>query len=387
MSRTTLRRLARLDRWLFQGFRAEPRGLGLFRIFFCLFVLATRVPLGAWTAELMAEGFQPPLGLPRLLSGFPGPGVTTALNVALAAAVLCLLAGWRARTASLAVGGLLIALNTICYSMGKINHDIFITLLPLLFAFSPWGDAWRLRWPNAAAPAPTRSARGSCVLALLSLLICVAMFQSGLAKATSGWLKPDLLCTLGYLVQTQDWCGSSPAGLAAWGFTATWFWKAADYGALAFELSMILGLFSRRRFLLLVSAATVFHFAVWLLFDIPFVSNLMAYAAFLDWSWAAGRLEQAGRALHARARFILGLGCWSASAGLAGWAIVRRENLTAALDLPTNALLILGAFALGAAYLLRPAAWALGRRLGLAACGAAAAPSAAAAPQEWRRAA
>lgn len=351
-----MNRWSQLDAWIQRGFRVDSAGLALFRIFFSLFILLLKLPVALWVAGLPGDFYRPPPGLPRLFGGFPSYELLFVLNAALALAAFCLLIGLRARVASLAVGCILMILNAAFYSLGKINHDNLVVILPLLFAFSSWGERFSVERIWSLPKIGTNPERDSCLMAYFSLLICVGMFQSGLIKLITGWWRPDTLTTLGYLLTIQEWQYQVDIGMMLRGNTSQWFWKLMDYSAVVFELSFIFGILCKRRFLILLSIACTFHFANALIFGIPFGHNLVAYAAFLDWSWLANRLDclltRASRSVTRGLALAIALVILLA----AGTALNQAMSVDAMLNRPLLRLLSAGSLLIGLCYLFRPLA-------------------------------
>jgi uncharacterized membrane protein YphA (DoxX/SURF4 family) len=100
------------------------------------FHLFTRTPLDIEFSRLV---FNPPIG-PTVLffAGFPSARFFQALNALEIVATVFLLAGYWTRVASFSLAILLFIGNCWAFSFGKINHDIFMILIPLVMTFSNW---------------------------------------------------------------------------------------------------------------------------------------------------------------------------------------------------------------------------------------------------------
>jgi hypothetical protein len=225
--------------------------------------------------------FSPPLSLAVLFEGFPPGWVATLLNVILAGFLAMLLAGWRTRTASLGTGLTFIVLKSFEYSIGKINHDILLALPPLVLAFSNWGDALSIdsrRRPGA----PANAREGQWPLTLLAALMSAAMFTAGWAKAASGWLDPQISSTYGQLMANYWVVGRDTlAARLALSLGPNPLWELVDWASTVLELVFVVAMFHARLWQATLAVACLFHVGIWLLFDIVFETNLVAYAAFL----------------------------------------------------------------------------------------------------------
>lgn len=278
-----------LDRWIFAGFPASARGLGLFRIVFALYVLLVLSP----SADLLLVGrlpaglFAPPPGPMRLVSA-PPPAFLAVLSVALDVALVALLLGARTRAASVAVSVLLLVGYGFAFSFGKVIHNILFVLAPLCLAASGWGAAYsvdRLR-------GRVRGAVKAWPLAVLALLIGFAMFTAGFPKLLGGWLDPSTQATRGHFVNQyfshdrQDFLG--PLFLSLRSDAA---WEVLDVATVVLELGFLAAVFVPRVFRVFLGLAVGFHLGTLLMLNISFAFNLIVYAAFLPW----GRIERAVR--------------------------------------------------------------------------------------------
>ncbi len=107
------------------------------------------------------------------------------LRYLLAVALMWLLIGYKTFLSSLAVSLLFILIENASFSSGKINHSILLAATPLCLAFSAWGsrfslDAWRGKPGHREVAIP---------LGMLALIIALAMFSAGFAKANGHWLS------------------------------------------------------------------------------------------------------------------------------------------------------------------------------------------------------
>jgi hypothetical protein len=347
-----MRRLtAWLDRRMFATYTAAPADLAVYRVFYGTYVLLALAPVGLWIRGMPDAFFAPPPGLAVLADGFPPAWVMPALNAALIVAAALLTVGWRTPAASLATGTLLLLAKSWEYADGKIDHDILIVIAPLLLAFSGWGGAWSVDARSRPVPAPRRP-RPSWPLALMAFAIGLAMFSAGAIKVLTGWLDPAVHATYGHLVFNTMVTGRetwlSGVMLAS---DAAWLWEPADWSITLLEVGFLGAMLHPRILRIALSLGCLFHLAVWLLFDIVFVANVVAYAAFVPW-WTLASRFAAPRPAFAPPRRVLYAGCAAAMAvGLAGLAV--GEPPEARLGLQLQEAVVLAGAATGAAYLLR----------------------------------
>jgi uncharacterized membrane protein YphA (DoxX/SURF4 family) len=274
----------KLDSWIFESYRTTLRDLAVFRILYALCVMLTCLPAAGWLERTPSAFFSPPPGLAALFSSLPPRAVLIGLNIPLALALQMLLLGFHTRAASAAVTVLLLVINSFGYSLGKIDHDILLVLTPLLLAFSGWGAAYSLDSLRRRAD-QTDAVRGSWCLAMLALVIGIAMFTAGWVKLTTGWLDPNTHSTYGHLLINyavtgrHTWLADQILGIESF-----WFWKTADWIVTFMELMFLVAIFRPKWMRSMLAVACLFHFGVWLLYDIVFMPNVVAYGAFVSYT-------------------------------------------------------------------------------------------------------
>lgn len=341
---------ARVDAWIFGAYRAAPGDLAVYRIGYAAYLLLAVGPVGLWVDAAPRAFFNPPPGLAALAADFPRAGFLLALNLALVALSGLLLVGWSTPAVSVATGVVLLWIKTWEYADGKINHDILLVLVPLLLAGSGWGNALSVDARRAPSPDPLRP-RSTWTLALAAFVTGMAMFGAGALKLMTGWLDPATHATYGHLV-----VNNMGAGRGAWlsGYALAWdaplAWEAADWAATVLEAGFLLALLRQRWMNTALALACLFHLAVWLLFDIVFSANVLAYGAFVAWSrlLPARALAAGGAPARGRTAALL-LGAWAV--GIAG--VTVGVPLEHALGLQLQEILVVAGAVGGAAYLVR----------------------------------
>jgi hypothetical protein len=329
----------------------------VYRIAYALFVLLAVLPVAPWLGREPAAFFNPPPGPAALFAGFAPGGLVLALNCALAVLLALLLVGWRTAWASAGVGILLLALKSCEYADGKINHDILLVLTPLLLAASGWGRMWSLDAVRAPVADPD-TPRPAWPLALLAFVIGLAMLWAGALKLVTGWANPAVHATYGYLVVSTRGAGRSTwLSALALATDSPLLWKPADWLTLALEVGFIATVFHPRTLRLALSLACLFHLGIWLLFDIVFSPNVVAYGAFVAWgrrpaAWFRGaRIAFRDGALRPGAA----AGALAGVAAVAAISIAAGRPLEELLRLQLNEALVVAGAVVGARHLLATA--------------------------------
>ena len=287
----------RFDRWLFGYYSLNGNHWGLFRIGYALFMLGILgLPELVYLSELPDVFFHPrSFNIARLFSGFPDPGTAKILGVLINLAFLCILFGFRTRTASIVGVILVFFAKSFVYSTGQINHDFMVWLVPIAGAFGNWGAAYSIDAKKRNGANQTAETQ-SWPITFLVVIFCFAFALSGIHKLIGGWATPDLGAVQQWharafvVTQRQDFL--SPLMLQVDNLV---IWKSLDYLTLIFEIGILAGIFYLRIFRIFLLVAVVFHTGNLLLLNIDFSFNLAFYALFLNWEkidqWAGKSLK------------------------------------------------------------------------------------------------
>lgn len=272
--------------WYFKSFQVTPGGLGLARITISLGILFFLIPGDGvdhyrFLAALPAEFYAPPPGPMQLLNQFPPLSVFLLLHSIILLSSVAMLAGFKTKWSSLICGFSMLVLQGILFSVGKIDHEILVPLVPILMAFSNWGAAWSA---DALRGGTSRSVE-SWPLALIALLIGFMMFTAGFPKLLGGWLDPSTQAAQSHLLN-QFYGRERQALLApiAAGLHAPLLWELFDWLTVFFELFFIASLFRPALFRIFIGLAVLFHAGIMLTMNIAFLPNFIAYALFLNWT-------------------------------------------------------------------------------------------------------
>jgi hypothetical protein len=271
-----------LSRLAFREYSASSEGLAVYRILYATVILLMGLPRALWIPHYGSAFFRPPFGFTWFLEqGVPPEWFFLLLNGAATLSVIMLLAGYRTRVASLVVFVSLLSLNAWRYSFGKIDHDLMIIVVPLILAFSGWGDRLSV---DSLGGRRARFYTNSPWLLLLAAVTSVMMFTAAIQKVHTGWLEPHTLASWEHFVRSYFVLGSkNPVSTIALGSPIPWLWKCTDLAVVALETAFLFVFPSRRWFRITCALACIFHFLAAVLMHIVFWSNVLAYAAFCNW--------------------------------------------------------------------------------------------------------
>lgn len=276
--------LDRFDSWVQQGpFTALD--LAIYRIIYVIAVLAIAPDL-EWLAGYPEWMYRAPLGPLQLISAFPSETTLIALELLRTLALVLLAVGLWTRWASIAVGLILFITFGLNYSLGKVDHTILLVLIPVVLAFSNWGDRLSVDAIRSASRHPQTTPQWP--LRFLALLIGLSFSEAALVKLGTGWLDLSSQAVRGHFRETfisirpDTW-------LSSWAFEFSFApaWELLDWMTVALEFSLLLTVPWWRAFRITLAFATIFHLGVLLIMNIPFSQNLIAYGAFVAWGLIA----------------------------------------------------------------------------------------------------
>lgn len=273
--------VAKFDRWVLEG-DFSALDVARFRMIYATVALFT-LPNPSHMAAFPDSTFNAPFGPFRLLQEFPPLGVLNILQWALACALVMLAVGLFTRTASVTVTVLLLVINGIQFSSGKIDHSIIFVLAPAILSFADWGrrasvDAL-IKREEASAPV------AQWPLRLFGVVIGVAFATAAIQKLLSGWLNPLSQATQGHFIRQfvangrDDWL--TPVFLR---MNTPVLWETLDWVTILFEFAFLLAILNWRAWRIVLAVACLFHLGVLLMMNIAFYPNVVAYGAFVLWS-------------------------------------------------------------------------------------------------------
>ena len=186
------------DRWLFDEYKIGNKSTCVFRIIYSVYIVLF-IDLSQFRelANVPNAFFHPPYGPMLVFDGFPGDFFFYSLEGVAAFSIIALLFGYYIRLASLLTGISLLVGYGFLYSLGKVNHNILVLIIPLFMAGSNWGS--RLSLDALHGRVPDRKSTG-WPIALIAASLAVAMFIAGAGKVIGGWFDPSLQATQSHLV-------------------------------------------------------------------------------------------------------------------------------------------------------------------------------------------
>lgn len=271
------------DRWIFESYQPTVQGLALFRIFASLLILFFLMPDATYYIDLASfpdDFFTPPPGPMMFFGSFLPAWFFYLIHALLALSWIFILFGYKTKIASVAAGIFMLILLGFIFSIGKVNHQMLIILLPLIMAFSNWGGAYSID-ANLSGKRPIAN---GWTLTLLALFIGFMMFTAGFPKILGGWLNGDTFATRGHLLNQYFVRGRTEL-LSEYmvNMDLPLIWGILDWMTVLFETGFLIAVLRAGWTRLFVCFAILFHFSTMLTLNIAFLVNFPAYAAFLPW--------------------------------------------------------------------------------------------------------
>jgi hypothetical protein len=288
MSTRSINPLGTFDRWLFESYQLNANHWGLFRITYALYMLVfVGLPELTYLAGLPDAFFNPPrISIGQLASGYPGYAFLQILGLLIVGLFLCILFGYRTRTASIAGATLAVFAKSFVYSTGQINHDFMVWMVPVAGAFANWGAAYSL---DSKSTEKKNSEVHNWPIMFLVIAFTFALALSGYKKYLGGWASLEFAAVnqsfiRNYIVVQREYL-MAPHMI---NFDSFIFWKALDYLTLVFEIGIVVGIVFPKVFRWFLLATVGFHASNLLLLNIDFSFNFAFYALFLPWNRIEG---------------------------------------------------------------------------------------------------
>jgi len=258
------------------------QSVAIFRILTGFFLLLFYSRGFQWIGGIPAAFYNPPLfSIAFFFNRFPSHGVFTALDFSLLVCILCIVIGLRSRLFTRLYVFFSIIGYSFQYSLGKIDHNIFLLVMLTCMSFSGWGTQL------AIVPDKTKNSDSlPKSVALLAVLLCFGFFSAGFEKALN-WLNADLSKSgTAYWFQSGFYAMERTHLLAPFGEKIPLLvFKIMDYCAVIFELIPIICLLkSKKTWITWLGVACIFHLINLLLLNIPFFLQAIIYLAFIDYS-------------------------------------------------------------------------------------------------------
>lgn len=275
------------NQWIFDSYQVSNEGLGLFRICSSFFLLFFLIPGRGfehykYLASLPTDFFSPFPGPMMFLDSFPSYTVFLVIYGLIIFFTLGMLVGYRTKMMSIFAGIFILLMQGLIFSIGKVNHEILVPLVPILMAFSNWGNSFSLDslYGNSKQASPE-----GWPLVLLSLFIGFMMFTAGFPKILGGWFDPSTHAVRAHFFR-QFFVHERQAFLASYALNikSGLLWELLDWVTIFFEVGFLISIVKAKWFRFFLIIAVFFHFSTMMLLNISFLPNFLAYAAFLNWT-------------------------------------------------------------------------------------------------------
>lgn len=273
----------KFDQWIFESYSPSAPGLALYRIFASLLFLFFLLPDFGFYSTLAFypdDFFTPPPGPMMLFDSFPPAWLLQMIHLLLIFSWVCVLVGIKTKFTSVMAGVFMLIIQGFMFSLGKVNHEILLSVTPIVMAFTNWGAA--LSYDSFKGSTPNKTE--GWPLVLLSLFIGFMMFTAGVPKILGGWLDPSTQAAQGHLFNQYYVRGRQEllSGFAVQ-IDSTLIWEILDWATILFEAGFLIAVLKAGWFRLFVCFAVIFHFSTMMMLNIAFLANFISYAAFFKW--------------------------------------------------------------------------------------------------------
>lgn len=296
------RKLSDYTHWLVRDKVDAAGRIGLYRVYFTLFYLWRLSNFHLTELDDVVLHYRRPF----LFAWVPDPPSFGMLECALVIALGFQLFGTFSKVATLAVLVLGVWFDICRMSLTGIGMAMFLVVfwVPVVMVFSEWGATYSvdnlLRRRTSQAVEPDDPS-GHRFWPIRTVLICLSALylSAGISKLQGNWLEhPDFirnfLLSKGVGSHLQNGAPLNP--LAPWIASQPILTHSMQYGAMIFETTFPLTIFSRTARGFFFRFLPMFHAMNTFLFGIPVVEILAVYGAFVDWHALSERAF--GRRLH-----------------------------------------------------------------------------------------
>ena len=267
--------LNKLDRWIYDSFPLNAEQLGFYRItygIFIIFILGT--PSVRWIAPMHDGMFHPPHPSIASLafSGFLSYPILYTIDLLVIIFAFGILFGVKTRTSSVLFTATIVFGKSFEYSLGKINHDFIVYLVPAILAFANWGQAYSFDARK------NKTSIAMWPITLMCVILGFSIFTSGWPKLMAHWLSFETLAVKGklftnYFVQDRQ---DLLAGF--WiNVQSPLIWEMNDWAAVLLELAFLPAVFFPRMMRVLIGWIMLFHTMVLFMLNIVFVPIYIIY--------------------------------------------------------------------------------------------------------------
>jgi len=272
-----------------------------------MFLLFFYSPGYGWIGTSPRVFFKPPfLSVAIFFDKFPGTTFFQSIDILLLLCAVFITLGIKSKLSSIAYCVISMVALSFQYSLGKIDHNILLYVMIFCMAFSGWGSSLALVPDKAVSSA----AQNKC-LSALAFILCFAFFTAGFNKALN-WINLDFnksgtalwVYANYYITFRQYLLADFLKGMPFYNL------KIMDYLGVAFEVSPLLFLLrSKKAWGTWLLIAALFHLTTLLFLNIAFLTHVIIYATFIDFSKAYNWVKNllAKRVFRAIAIIILGV--------------------------------------------------------------------------------
>ena len=279
---------------LFHQYYISNEALGLYRILFVLvYIVLLGIPSFSWIQSVPDIFYMPQkFNIARIYAlEKPSEIILLILDFAICIFFALILFGIRTRKVSIILSLLLLAGYSLKFSTGKIGHNIFLVITPFVMAFSGWGNQFTL---DRNEKVTENFQRNAYIVFLMAFILGFAMSTSAASKILGGWLDPEQYGTFYHFQFRYNFWVDKQSFLAPLfaKINNLSFWKSLDYITVFFELLFLPAVLNKKLFQYFCVAAVIFHLATYMIFNIPYVNNLIIYLLFIPWEKLIDYLSQ-----------------------------------------------------------------------------------------------
>ncbi|MBU2912396.1 MULTISPECIES: hypothetical protein [Reichenbachiella] len=256
----------------------NQNGLGVFRILFGLYSLLFSEHYWGWLKSIPSALYRNTRwNFFNIFSDFPADWFIDIMDITMLICMVCITIGYRTRLTSMVAFFIMLIMDGFAYNLGKIDHEIMMTLIFPILAFTNSRAKIAIR-PETHTTKKTHDR----AIALYAIVIVFGLFTSGVPKIP--WMDFNT-STNGILRwYYEGYYVSDRVHLLApyFKYVPIFLVEITDHFIPLFEMAGLYFLLkSRKTWYTWLFALCVFHLGNTLVLNIPFIPQVFAYGVFI----------------------------------------------------------------------------------------------------------
>lgn len=217
--------------------------------------------------------FPPPFSLANITDTFLNESLWTGLHVIIYFPFWFMILGFKTKVSTIIYVSSMVVFKSYVYSIGKVDHDFQLIILPLFMLFTGWGDFFSIDSMLRKVKRPRQPS--SVPLSAFAIALSISYLIAGFYKIKGNWLDISTQAIAHIIAHDQRAIQELPKIISS-----QVLFEAADWLIVLFEVAFVFCYPKPNLFRPLLLIAILFHTSVLLLMGIHFRGLPLAYLPF-----------------------------------------------------------------------------------------------------------